>query len=274
MSPVAVSADKRFHRAHVKPARRRGRVRSLAVPVVKLTVALLGLGAVFHQGQRVIADSPMLQVERIVVRGNQRLSSDNVTAMLGGIRGENIVWADLGMWRRRLLASPWVKDASLRRSLPSTVEVTITEREPVAIGRINGSLFLVDDRGSVIDEYGPQYADLDVPIVDGLAARNAPAEAGEDEHADLAARVIAALRNKPEIARRVSQVDVRDLHNAAIILSGDPAVVYVGDERFLARLESYLDVAPALRDRVPNIDYVDLRFDGRIYVRPTDARRR
>ena len=36
-----------------------------------------------------------------------------------------------------------------------------------------------------------------------------------------------------------------------------------------ARIEAYLDLAAALRARVADIDYVDLRFDDRIYVRPT-----
>ena len=61
---------------------------------------------------------------------------------------------------------------------------------------------------------------------------------------------------------------MKDLHNAAVILTGDPALIYVGDDRFLQRLESYLELSEALRARVPDIDYVDLRFDDRIYVRP------
>ena len=64
-----------------------------------------------------------------------------------------------------------MRDAALRRSLPSTVEVVVSERQPIGIGRINGELYLVDERGVVIDQYGPQYADLDLPIIDGLAAR-------------------------------------------------------------------------------------------------------
>jgi cell division septal protein FtsQ len=77
---------------------------------------------------------------------------------------------------------------------------------------------------------------------------------------------------KPALAKRISQIDVSDLHNATVILSGDPAVLYVGDDRFLPRLESYEELAKALRDRVPDIDYVDLRFDNRIYVRPVPAK--
>jgi hypothetical protein len=64
----------------------------------------------------------------------------------------------------------------------------------------------------------------------------------------------------------LSQLDVSDVHDATALVSGDPAVIHLGDDRFLQRLQSYLDVASALRDQVPNIDYVDVRFDGRIYV--------
>ena len=65
--------------------------------------------------------------------------------------------------------SPWVEQAVLRRVLPSTVEVVIRERTPMAIGRIRGDLYLVDEEGLVIDEFGPNYAQFDLPIVDGLA---------------------------------------------------------------------------------------------------------
>jgi cell division septal protein FtsQ len=91
--------------------------------------------------------------------------------------------------------------------------------------------------------------------------------------ADLAARVIAGVRSKPELARKISQIDVSDLHNASVILSGDPAVLYLGDDQFLQRLQSYVELAPALRERVAEMDYVDLRFDERIYVRPAAGAR-
>ena len=205
----------------------------------------------------------------ILVRGNERLSRGEVLAVMSGLRGESLFSADLDLWRRRVMRSPWVRDAALRRSLPSTVEIVISERQPVGIGRINGDTFLVDEGGVVIDQYGPQYADLDLPIIDGLTA--SPDDDGSSvdaARAELAARVIAAVRSSPEMASQVSQIDVADLHNAAVILSGDPAVIYVGDEQFLERLQSYVELAPALRQRVPDIDYVDLRFDERIYVRP------
>jgi cell division protein FtsQ len=217
----------------------------------------------------VAAHAHVLQVQRIIVRGNERLSEGDLLAVLTGLRGESLLWTDLNAWRRRLLSSPWVRDAALRRSLPSTVEVVISERRPVGIGRIHGEMYLVDDRGIVIDQYGPQYADLDLPIIDGLSA--APSESAtmtDDGRAGLAARVIAAIKIQPSVARRLSQIDVSDVHDAAVILSGDPAVIHLGEDLFLQRLESYLQLASTLHERVTDIDHVDLRFDDRIYVRP------
>jgi hypothetical protein len=52
-------------------------------------------------------------------------------------------------------------------------------------------------------------------------------------------------------------------------MSGDSALIALGDRDFLARLQNYLELAGALRERVSDIDYVDVRFDNRIYVRPT-----
>jgi cell division septal protein FtsQ len=48
-------------------------------------------------------------------------------------------------------------------------------------------------------------------------------------------------------------------------------VIQLGEDQFLPRLQGYLELASALRERVADIDYVDLRFDDRIYVRPASA---
>ena len=269
MSPVSAPADKRFRRAHVKPARRRRAWRTLVRPLLKMVAIAALLVFALYRVAVVAAHAHMLQIDRIVVTGNERLSKAEVLNLLNGMRGSSLVWTDLDRWRARLLTSAWVRDASLRRSLPSTVEVAISERQPVGIGRINGEMYLVDERGIVIDPYGPQYADFDLPIIDGLSVRSTDDGLLTDEpRAELAARLIAALKAKPDVARRLSQVDVSDLHNATVILSGDAAVIHLGDDQFLPRLESYLELAAALRERVAEIDYVDLRFDDRIYVRP------
>lgn len=274
MSQVAAPADKRFRRAHVKPARKR-RWRTLARHGVVLGVLLAGVSFALYRGSEVVASARMLQIDRLVVTGNDRVPSATLLDAVDGLKGQNLVWTDLDAWRDRLLQSPWVRDAVLRRSLPSTVEIVVSERLPALIARIDSRLFLMDEHGILIDEYGPRYASFDLPIVDGLAvARPAPGAQADEARAALAARAIASLRSNPEIGRRVSQVDVADAHNAHVTLAGDTAVLYLGEDQFQQRVESYLQLAETLRTTVPDIEYVDLRFGSRIFVGPMGRGRR
>ena len=241
---------------------------SLRWRLVRWAVVLVAAGYAGHRLVTLVADAGVLRVSRIVVHGNRRLANGEVLALLDGLRGANILGTDLRQWRGRLLNSPWVADASLRRALPSTVDVLIAEREPLGIGRFGSGLFLVDERGAIIDEYGPNYAELDLPIIDGLAPPSSEGLVAVDgARAALATRLLRAVRVR-SLGRRISQVDVTDAQNAVVILDGDPAWIRLGDDHFFERLQSYLDLAPALRERVPKIDYVDLRFDERVYVRP------
>lgn len=265
---MAVKApdDKHFRRSRVRPAvRRRRDVLAHAWRVVRVAlVAGLVVSGLVAAG-RALVRSSYFTVQRLTVRGNDRLSPAEVADLLHGLRGQNILRADLAAWQDRLTTSPWVRSAELHRMLPSTVEVEIVERVPLAIGRAGDRLHLVDDRGEIIDDYGPEYAALDLPIVDGLVA-------GERDRrrarAALVGRLVGALSARPELLQMVSQIDVADPRDAVAILENDPARVHLGDREFVARLESYLELRPALRARVPVIDYVDLRFEARVFVRP------
>jgi cell division protein FtsQ len=273
MSSVAAPADRRFRRTHVKPSRTKRRLASRVGPLVRYVSIAIFVAYGVYRGSAVVAQANVLRIDRIAVRGNERLSQGEVLAVLSGLQGESLLWTDLNQWRERLLASPWVREAALRRSLPSTVEVVIWERQPIGIGRIGDDMYLVDERGEIIDGYGPQYADLDLPIIDGLSAAGSGAGETDPARADLAAHVAAALKASPDVGPRLSQIDVRDVHNAQVILSGDPAVISLGESQFLERLENYLELASTLRERMVEIDHIDVRFENRIYVRPAKKTR-
>ncbi|MBI2834853.1 MAG: FtsQ-type POTRA domain-containing protein [Acidobacteria bacterium] len=268
--PVPAPADRRFRRAQLRPVRahRTGFVRPL-LGALKRVITLAGIGFAIYLTGRTVLYGSAFQIRTIVVGGNARMSMGEVNAVLAGMRDRNILTTDLDWWRQRLLASPWVADAELRRVLPSTVEVAIVERRPVGVGRLTNALYLIDVQGVVIDDFGPQYADLDLPIIDGLVpAPTGEAAAVDGRRAALAARLLDALGRRPDLARRISQIDVSDEHDAVVILDGDSALVHVGEDQFLERVRAYVELAPTLRQRVAEIDYVDMRFGERVYVRP------
>lgn len=266
---VRVPADKRFRRAQVKPSGRRGWRGLVNWTVVRVAAigAALTIGA-FH-GIGALLDTPQLRVQTITIKGAGKLSHGEIEALVDGMRGDHILTADLDAYRARLLQSPWVGSASLRRVLPSTIEILVSERRPMGLARVGGRLFLVDATGVVIEEHGAQHAQYDLPIVDGLQSDSgATGFLIDPARAMLAARVIEATASDARVGARLSEIDVSDAHDAVVLLDGDTALLHIGEAKFLERLRSYLTLAPTLRERLDEIDYVDLRFDERIYVRP------
>jgi len=274
---VKAPAERNFRRASAKSKRKRTRPR-VSWPLLRRALSVLLLVFGVYQSIAFAFTTPLLRVNRISIHGNVRLSSGEVQALVEDLRGSSILRVDLDAFRRRLVESPWVADVALRRVLPSTVEIFISERRPVGLCRLGSDLYLVDETGTVIDQFGPQYSEFDLPIIDGLvtpSSSGGTAKASIDEgRAELASRVIAALGRSPQIGGRLSEVDVTDAHDAVVLLDGDPALLHLGEEKFLERVQSYLELSPALRERVSEIDYVDLRFDPRVYVRPAGARGR
>jgi len=271
---VKAPSERNFRRASAKSAKRRRFRPRLSWNVVRrlLSVVLLLFGV--YQSIAFAFTTPLLRVNRISVHGNVRLSSGEVQALVEDLRGSSILRVDLDAFRQRLVESPWVADVALRRVLPSTVEVFVSERRPVGLSRMGQELYLVDESGTVIDQFGPQYSEFDLPIIDGLVRSPGSGRPSIDEsRAELAARVIEALSGRKDIAQRISQIDVRDAHDAVVLLQDDPALLHIGEDKFLERVQSYVDLAPALRQSVPEIDYVDLRFDERLYVRPASVKR-
>ena len=272
---VAAPADRRFRRTQSTPPRRRRGWSAHWKLLARLCGSLLFFGAGAYIVTHRVAHAEVLHVSRIEVKGNERLPTADVLALLDGLHGQHVLAVDLERWRRRVLTSSWVEHAAIRRVLPATVEVVVEERRPIAIARVAADLFLVDRLGRVIDEYGPQYAQFDLPIVDGLGSKPATGEPLFDEaRAGLASRLLEALRPRKALYRRVSQIDVGNARDAVVLLEGDTARLHLGHDRFAERLEAYVELAPVLREQVHDIDYVDLRFESKVYVRPAGGARR
>lgn len=270
MTPgLPATADRRFRRAQVRPTGRRGAWLHRLWFAARAGGALLVVSLAVWRVVTLVTESPAFDVANVQIHGQDRLSRGEAMALIGDLRGRNILGLDLPEWRARLMTSPWVEDAVVRRVLPNTVDVVIRERRPMGIARLGRDLYLVDQQGTVIDTYGPSYSDLDLPVIDGLGTppRDGPPVVDAARTA-LAARLLNDVSRHTQLASLVSQIDVRDERDAVVLLDGDTVLLRLGDRDFVQRLQDYLDVSTALKDRMSTVDTVDLRFGERMYVRP------
>ena len=281
---VKAPADKRFKRGRVKTPRKAARRwTGLIRPLVKWTLVLGIVGYTTGRALALVTESPALRISHIAVQGQRHLSAADVRSRVWTLEGVNIVRADLDAARRRLLGSPWIADATLRRQLPATIEIAIEERQPVALARFGrGGLQLIAEDGMVLGPAGARPG-FDLPIADGLtpvpgrslsgpgAGVGIPARV-DPERAALIGRLVESLRQEDGLLALVSEVDVRDVEDAVVLLGDEPARVHLGHEDFARRVRAYRDLAPTVLQHVDAIDSADVRYDGRVFVRPARGR--
>jgi len=263
---IPAPADKRFRRSDARPTRKRS-WQMVGRRFALLAAAVLLAGVSLAWAAKTFMNAGRFRISNVAVHGTVNLAADDVRALVKGIEGQSIFRVKLDEYQLRVADNPWVRAATLSRVFPSTVDIVVTERTPLALGRMNGQLYLVDATGTIIDAAGPQYARFDLPIVDGLLTDESNGTA-DPRRAELTERLLTDLAPRADLRRRVSQVDVSDPRNAVVLLAGEPAKLYLGDTKFLERLQMYEQTQAGIREHVKAIDYFELRFD-RVFVGST-----
>jgi cell division protein FtsQ len=167
--------------------------------------------------------------------------------------------------RRNLLAVDWVRDATVSRRWPNRVHVQIVEREPVAFAPA-GAANAKPARYQLIDEDGvllqlPSAVRFNLPVLVGVNE-----DQPETKRRDAVHRMMQLMREVGPLGEQISEVDVHDLSNLAVMLNVDNQTVnlLLGDQHFRKRLQNFLKNYPGIRKRLPDARTFDVRIEGQI----------
>jgi cell division protein FtsQ len=257
---------------------RRGLVRWLLVLAAELAL-IAGVVLAGRQVYLTVITSSRFEIRTIAVRGNHHARTSDLLVLAGPAIGSNIFRVDLDRLRSDVLRSSWVLDATIRKSLPSSLEVTITEREPAVIASYEGTAYLVDETGRRLAPYGPEFAAYDFPVLTGIEAL--PRSEAVRRIREGAAAVSSLRAHAPDLARRIAEIDLAAPDRLAVHLGDGSPTLYLDNAEPLRNLDRYAEIRdliaskialPASDDPAPKIAYVDLRFRGRIAVMPEPTR--
>lgn len=121
-------------RRKVLEERARGGVRR----VIWLTFFLAVVGAIGW-----LVQSPLLDIDRITVVGNERANVEAALVSAGIELGGPLLFAPVNNAEETLRADPWIADVAVDRLLPDTVDIRIIEHRPVAVVRSEGQAWTI-----------------------------------------------------------------------------------------------------------------------------------
>ena len=175
------------------------------IAVILLTVAM---SVMFIFGHDYLTQCDYFNVTRLKVEGNCRLTTAQVVHQADIQTGSNALALNLALARKRLLAHPFIADASVGRELPATIVIHIREHVPLAVLDL-GRKFIVNTHGEIFKELEDADA-VNLPAVTGLTF--ADITVGEGPLSMPLSAVLAVLRLGRENHSVIANSSIQRIH--------------------------------------------------------------
>jgi cell division protein FtsQ len=235
---------------------------------------LLGLLVTFI-GMIVFANfwKSSLRVEHVTLEGNRIVEANELFQLAQVKRGSLIYDIDLKAIQRNLQSQCYIKKATVERNLPSTIQLTVVERTPIAL--VNRPDIVYLDEDGVILPHSISKALFDLPVLSGLKLGSTVSYGSviHDPNATEALQILEAAKMvNTELYHLISEIQVRGDSDMVLYTAEGGVPVIFGDGNIadkLVRLDAFW--SQVIQERgLKNLQYVDLRYDDQVVARWSD----
>lgn len=169
----------------------------------------------------ILALTVFFKVNTISVEGAMRYSAEEIVANLDVKVGDNLyLWNKVRVSDTLMERLPYLESVQIRRRLPDTLVVTVTEGSPVVAVRTEGGYRYLSKYGKVLEQ-NAQSGDL--PTVSGVSLAQVPPglmiATGEDAHADALLEILQTL-DAADMLDELRFINLHDLTDVRIGYEG------------------------------------------------------
>jgi cell division protein FtsQ len=210
--------------------------------------------------------------DNVEITGVHNASRSHVMEIAGADIGRNIFYVPLEERQRQLEKIPWVESATVMRLLPNRVAVDIKERTPVAFVEIGPRISLIDANGVVMGMPADRHSKYSFPVIHGISDTEplSSRAAAMKIYNHMAEELDSGGADGARYTRQLSEVDLSDPEDVKVLADegGGALLIHLGSSNFLDRYKLYLAHIAEWRRQFPDLQSVDLRYDGQIIVNP------
>lgn len=166
---------------------------------------LMGAEMLFH-----LLLAPRFRITRLVVESDLPVSDAELLRM-ARIRGDELFFSlDPAMVAESLEEYPPVKSATVEKSFPDTLEISIARRRPVAalLGAAGGSGLLHVDPEGVVFSPVSRKSTSDLPVISGIPEEVVPGSRVPDYVESVLTSVQELKLHRPELYRMISEYEI------------------------------------------------------------------
>jgi len=219
--------------------------------VVALVVAIVAGAVALYRSQ-------VFDVSSVEVLGAAQLTPEDVIARAAVPADATLLRFPADAIKERVLADPWVKDATVTRGFPHTLRIRIEERVALGIVNTGAGLFVVDGDGFVLSEQSAE-ATMTLPTF-----RDTPGldlKVGRKSTSEVLSNALAVLSGiGPDIGATVRAVSAPTIDETKLI-TADNVEIMIGEAGEIAK--KALIVKQILREQAGSVVFIDVRSTER-----------
>ena len=125
--------------------------------------------AALHDLRDVAGNAAGFRVTGVALTGNKHLNREEILARAGVTGNTALLFFDVADARARLLADPWIADATIQKLYPDRLQITLTEREAFALWQKDGRISVIGADGTVLEPFVSRPY-IPLPLVVGRGA--------------------------------------------------------------------------------------------------------
>jgi cell division protein FtsQ len=272
-SVAPVSLEAKLAAAPIPPATStESRSMRIARGVLGFAMVIAIGGTVAWGARRYVKTSPRFAVSEIITTGAKHRTPDELATVAGIAKGQNVFTTDLDRARARLVADPWVSEATLARQLPGTIFLRVVEREAGGIVATNdgtakaagGETYLVTREGTIIKrlETGDP---TDLPIVTGIVLQQLVDDREGATRIVRRALDLGADYDRSPLAQRspLEEVHVETNGELTLVIGKSAISLHMGGPPYRRKLEQAVRVIGELDRRGAKADAIMLDNEAR-----------
>jgi len=259
----AISEQMHFRRKDTQTKTKKVK-RKIKLKARHLLIYFLFVGGLFIGVQKTylfLISWDKLNVTSVEIQGTREAVKKDIERFLHGKNLGNLLLLDISTLKESILSHPWAKEVHMRKNFPSAVKIIIRERRPVALMMCE-SLYLIDKEGVKLQKVDPKHPGQYPLFIDEKSF-----EFDAQAKLELAWACLDSLKQNKK--SEVAVIDLSEYDNAKVKLKDSTTWIIFGSDRFKEKMDFFL-ARQAVLQQYGSLEYVDLRFKDRLYIKPLE----
>lgn len=214
----------------------------IILPLFSSCIIIAGIILGSMQIYKYVTKSDNFLLTEIYINGNQYLTNEEIISLADLQKNKNIFKYKIEEIEAKLLASNWIQDVKITRTLPSKFKIEVTEHKPIFVILHDSQLYYLNNKAQFIDKVDKNKF-ISLPILYINNATNNEIKILPDFINEL------ETTKFPYALNEISWININPLYGFELFVEANNLTLQIDKENYEQNIKNLISVLDDLKKR-------------------------